>query len=396
MKTLFYDCFTGISGDMNLGALIDIGIPSEYLLSELKKLKIDGYQIEITRTLKNGISGTRVNVNLEHHKHHGHHEHHPHRNLSDISEIINNSDLSNQIKAISIDIFDKVARAEAKVHNKPIDKVHFHEVGATDSIVDIVGAAICIDYLKPDRILCTPVQLGGGFVECAHGTFPVPAPATAEILQNIPVKKGLVDTETTTPTGAAILATLVDEFVSETELRIVKTGYGIGFKDLKVPNVLRVFICDNEESNDLKHEKACIIECNLDDNNPEIFAFIIDKLFEKGAQDVYLTPIIMKKSRPAVTLSILCPPDKTNEMEKIILTETTTLGIRKHWVEKSMLPRKTKTVATKYGDIRVKYSTFGSLIKHKPEYEDCIKAANENNVTLAEVYKEVERITDKQ
>ncbi len=389
MKILFYDCFTGISGDMNLGALIDIGVSPDHLITELDKLRLDGYNIEIKKDLKNGISGTRVHITLDHH------EHHTHRNLNDITQIINSSDLNDNIKKISIGIFEKLAQAEAKVHDKPIDKVHFHEVGAVDSIVDIVGAAICIDNIKPDKIICTTVQVGGGFVECAHGTFPVPAPATTELLRNIPVKRGLVDTETTTPTGAAILATLVNSFVEEAEYRIVKTGYGIGYKDLKVPNVLRVHICEEEHDPDLLHEKAWVIECNLDDNNPEIYAYIMNKLFDQGAHDVYLTPIIMKKSRPGITLSILCNENNISEIEDVVLSETTTLGLRKYRVEKTMLPRETKTVSSKYGKIRVKFSTYGNLIKHKPEYEDCIQAANTNNVTLAEVYKEVERLIDK-
>ena len=388
MKILFYDCFTGISGDMNLGALIDLGVPSDFLISELQKLNIDGYEIEISRELKNGISGTRANVVLKHH------EHHHHRNVNDIESIIDKSDLNDSIKKMAKSIFHKVAEAEAKVHNKPLDKVHFHEVGAIDSIVDIVGAAICMDYLKPDKVLCTPVQVGGGFIKCAHGTFPVPAPATSEILKDIPIKTGAVDTETTTPTGAAILATVVDRFVHQTELNITKTGYGIGYKDLEIPNVLRVHICEHNKTSDIQHEKACIIECNLDDSNPETFGYIMEKLFEKGAQDVYLTPIIMKKSRPAVTLSILCHESEIEKMEEIILSETTTLGLRKYWVEKKMLPRETKVIKSKFGNIRVKYSTYGELIKHKPEYDDCIKAARENNVTLAEVYNEIERLIE--
>jgi uncharacterized protein (DUF111 family) len=279
MKILYYDCFCGISGDMNIGALIDLGVDKEYLLNEISKLKLDSeYEIKIEKALKNGISGTKVDVVLyKHHHDHNHeealtstnghshrhhhdegtHEHHQaeqhkhvhnhthehhHRNLGDIKNIINNSSLCDNIKKLSIDIFMKVAEAEALVHNKPLDEVHFHEVGAIDSIIDIVGAAICIDYLKVDKVLASSVQVGGGFVKCAHGIIPVPAPATVEILKNIPIKSGIVQFETTTPTGAAILAANVEEFTDKIDFSVDKIGYGIGHRDLEIPNVLRVYL----------------------------------------------------------------------------------------------------------------------------------------------------------
>ncbi len=295
MKVLYYDCFCGISGDMNLAVLIDIGVPKEYLIQELSKLNLESeYEMKIERSEKLGITGTRVEVILkdkledmtysqeqvlhghnhehnnehihEHSHHHGdevhhnenkhkhehiheshihNHEHH-HRNLRDIEEIISSSDLSDKVKKLSLDMFMKVAEAEAKVHGKDLHEVHFHEVGAIDSIIDMVGAAICLDYLKVDKIIASTVQVGGGFVKCAHGLMPVPAPATAEILKNIPINTGIVQFETTTPTGAAILAANVQEFTSKVEFSIKKVAYGIGHRDLEIPNVLRVYLGETE------------------------------------------------------------------------------------------------------------------------------------------------------
>jgi uncharacterized protein (TIGR00299 family) protein len=271
MKVLYYDCFCGISGDMNLGALLDLGVDEEYLRQELSKLKLNAeYELQVKKDNKGGISGTRVDVLLkeEIHKHkhdHDHHHyqhevhtgvesHHAHRNLKDIENIIVNSSLSDRVKELSMAIFMKVAEAEAKVHGKSLDEVHFHEVGAVDSIVDIVGAAVCLDYLKVDKIMASPVQLGGGFVKCAHGIIPVPAPATVEILKNIPVKSGIVPFETTTPTGAAILAANVVTFTDKMNLSIEKTGYGIGHRDLEIPNILRVYIgCEDRAARREEH-----------------------------------------------------------------------------------------------------------------------------------------------
>ena len=243
MKILYYDCFCGISGDMNLGALTDLGVDKNYLVNEISKLNLDSeYEIKIEKALKNGISGTRVDVLLKDHAHDEHNHEHHHRNLEDIKNIINSSCLNDKVKKTSLEIFMKVAEAEALVHDKPLDEVHFHEVGAIDSIIDIVGAAICLDYLNVDKISASSVQVGGGFVKCVHGIIPVPAPATVEILRNIPLKSGIVQFETTTPTGAAILAANVEEFTDKVDFSIEKTGYGIGHRDLEIPNVLRVYL----------------------------------------------------------------------------------------------------------------------------------------------------------
>jgi uncharacterized protein (TIGR00299 family) protein len=246
MKVLYYDCFSGISGDMNLGAMVDIGVDKDYLIKELSKLNIeDEYEIKINRASRKGIEGTKVDIilhNQHDHEEGHHHHHHEHRNLHAIEHIIIDSELSPKVKELSINIFKRVAMAEAKIHGKTIDEVHFHEVGATDSILDIVGAAIAIDYLQVDKVISSSIELGGGFVRCAHGRFPVPAPATLEILKGIPVKTGVVPFETTTPTGAAILAEVVDEFTNLKNFVVEIIGYGVGNRDTEIPNVLRVIM----------------------------------------------------------------------------------------------------------------------------------------------------------
>ncbi len=404
MKILYYDCFSGISGDMNLGAMIDTGVPEKYLIEELKKLNVEGYQLEIVADLKMGISGTRAFVHLtdkghhkkEHSHTHSHKHHHEHRNLHDIKKIIQDSTLNSFVKEKSISIFEEIARAEAKIHAKSIDEIHFHEVGAIDSIVDIVGAAICIDYLKPDKILSSTIELGGGFVHCAHGVFPVPAPATAEILTGIPIKKGTVDKETTTPTGAAILKIFVNEFIDKTNFKIHKTSYGIGHRDLDIPNVLRVYMGETDKDSSAEEAHALLVECNIDDMNPEHYEFLMNKLFEAGAHDVFFVPMIMKKSRPAVQVKVLCESSSQEAIENILLGETTSLGLRYYPVYKSMLERNVYSIETKYGSIRIKEGIqSGKVIKSKAEYDDCAAAAKKANVSLQTIYNEVNRILNK-
>ncbi len=476
MKILYYDCFCGISGDMNLAALLDLGVPKEYLIEEISKLKLDSeYEIKIEKAQKHGITGTRVDVilkihndnhfeeNHHHHDHsipfiHGHkhtyvhnstneinndnidsisdtnnheynhshdhdhehnhfhdnisenhhnhehshsheenhnhthtgnHEHH-HRNLKNIENIINSSELNNNVKKLSLDMFMKVAEAEAKVHGKDLYEVHFHEVGAIDSIVDMVGAAICLDYLNVDKIMASPVQVGGGFVKCAHGLMPVPAPATVEILKKIPINTGIVPFETTTPTGAAILAANVKEFTPKIDFTITKVAYGIGHRDLEIPNVLRVYL--GEEETAQKIEEQYILETNIDDMNPEFYEYVEEKLFQRGALDVFKTPIFMKKGRPGVKLSVLITEKIELDVLDVIFKETTSIGVRKYKVEKIMLSREFSKAKTQYGDVTIKKSYYkGKLVKYKPEYEECKSIAKENNITLDSVYKEVYR-----
>ncbi len=385
-RILYYDCFAGISGDMNLGALVDLGVDAGHLEKELGKLNIEGFRLEVKSDMRKGISGTKVTVVVDHP------ENENHRHLSHIEELINGSSLSDSIKAKSLAIFDLVAEAEAKVHNISKEQVHFHEVGALDSIADIVGAAICQEELKVDEIRASPVQLGGGFVKCAHGMMPVPAPATAEIVADIPVKTGLVDYEATTPTGAAILAATVDRFESRMELVVLKTGYGIGQRDGEIPNVLRVYLAEDRARliEDVEEEEAVMLECNMDDMNPEWYSHVSELLFESGAADVTMTPIVMKKSRPAHMLSVLCSHDKADQLKEILFRETSSIGLREYPVKKSMLRRETFRVKTKYGEIDVKRCYFkGNVVNEKPEFEQCRMLAREHGVSLEEIRKEV-------
>lgn len=388
MKILYYDCFAGISGDMNLGALIDLGVDPNYLIAELQKLNIEGFHLEIQKDIRRGISGTKATVVVENP------DNEKHRHLRHVEELVNQSSLSQEVKSLSLKIFDQIAVAEGKVHNISKERVHFHEVGALDSIADIVGAAICLDYLKVDKVMSSSIQLGGGMVKCAHGLMPVPAPATTEIVQGVPVKSGLVQHEATTPTGAAILVATVDEFTDQINFPIQKTAYGIGQRDVsEVPNVLRVYLSETSSGdNDTSLEEASMLECNIDDMNPEWYDHLFGKLLEAGASDVFLTPIIMKKSRPANKLSVLCSRNIVPEMKSIIFNNSTTIGLREYPVTKTVLRREEKEIETELGTVRVKYSSFqGKEIRVKPEFEDLKKLALQHNLSL----NEVERIINK-
>ena len=371
---------------MNLAAMIDLGVPAKHLKSELKKLDLDGYDLNITRDSRNGIFGTRVDVHLTKHEHH-------HRHLKDIYGLIESSTLPEKTKNISKQIFHKIAVAEGKIHEMPIEKVHFHEVGAIDSIVDIVGAAICYNYLKPKRVYCDTIELGSGTVKSEHGIIPVPAPATLEILENIPTHIGGAEFETTTPTGAAILATIVDEFTNSVNLTNQVTGYGVGHKISETPNLLRVFRGKIHKSTNSSFQKedAWLIECNIDDMNPEWYELIMEKLFLAGAQDVFLTNIIMKKSRPGIKLSVLCAQTKLDELENILLTESTSLGLRVFPVQKTILERKAYILQTKFGKVRIK-STYlnGEIIRQKPEYDDCKKLSLETGESITQIMREID------
>jgi hypothetical protein len=388
MKILYYDCFAGISGDMNLGALIDLGVDADYLTSELEKLNIEGFHLEIKKDIRRGISGTKADVVIENQ------ENEKHRHLRHVEEIVNGSSLPENVKVNALKIFDLIAVAEAKIHNIPKERVHFHEVGALDSIADIVGAAICLDYLKVDKVMSSSIQLGGGMVKCAHGIMPVPAPATAEIVMNVPVKSGLVNHEATTPTGAAILVATVDEFSDKINFQITKTGYGIGNRDSEVPNVLRVFLCEDSNSlKDVNTEEAIVLESNIDDMNPEHYDFLLEKLFQIGASDAWISPVIMKKTRPAVTLSVLCKDELADKMKEVVFTNSTSIGIREFKVKKSMLRREEIEIETNYGAVKLKQSFFnGKVIRSKPEYEDCKNLAERHNTTISEIEKAVYKI----
>jgi pyridinium-3,5-bisthiocarboxylic acid mononucleotide nickel chelatase len=380
MKIISYDCFSGISGDMNLGAMIDLGIDKTFLINELNKLNLEGWELVVQKDQRHGITGTKVTVKQTRHEH-------AHRHLSDIEHIINESELDNNTKELSRKIFMKIAVAEASVHGISVDHVHFHEVGAVDSIIDVVGAAICFNALKVEGVHVSTVELGGGFVKCDHGKLPVPAPATAEIIKGLPVKKGGVDFEATTPTGAAILAVLGTDFSSDLHFNIEKTAYGIGQKDPDdIPNLVRVFLGEIVANPEPGHT-ALQLECNIDDMNPEFFEFISERLFKSGASDVFLSNIMMKKGRPGIILNVICETESADSLKKVIFTETTSLGIRTFPFRKDTLVRKLESLQTLYGEVTIKRSYYkGMEVSSKPEYDDCRRIASENGMPLKEVY----------
>lgn len=392
MKVLYFDCFAGISGDMTIGALLDLGVDKDYLKNELEKLNLKEYELEIKTVEKKGIRATDFDVKLKHsHHHHDNHAHsHEHRNLKNINKIIDDSGLSDKVKNLSKGIFLEVAKAEAKVHGKSLEEVHFHEVGAIDSIVDIVGCAICIDYLKPEKIISSPLHVGSGFVKCQHGLIPVPAPATLEIIAHcqIPTYHTGIKKEMVTPTGAAIIGYLTNEFGLDCEINTIKVGYGAGKRDLDIPNLLRANICEIKK----KNKNIFVIETNIDDMSGEIAGFTMEKLLEANALDVFYTPIYMKKNRPAIKLSVICKEADIKNIEDIIFTQTTTIGVRKYKVDRECLERDIITKDTVYGKINFKVSRYKGIEKCIPEYEDCKKIAQENNISLYEVYKNLKSI----
>jgi len=382
MKILCYDCFSGISGDMNLGAMLDLGIEESYLIENLRKIKLGGWELSAKKDQRHGIAGTKVTVIQSHTEH-------EHRNLADIEKLIDRSELDPATKTLSKRIFMKIAEAEAVAHDIPVEKVHFHEVGAVDSIIDIAGAAICFNALKPDAVYVSTVELGGGFVKTDHGTLPVPAPATVEIIKGLPVKSGGVDFEATTPTGAAILSTLGTHFNTGTTFKIERTGYGIGQKDHPaIPNLLRVYLGEADEP--AGGHDALLIECNIDDMNPEFFEYISEKLFSSGASDVFIENIMMKKGRPGNVLKVICENTLSEVVKNIIFTESTSVGIRTFPFRKDTLVRKFDTVPTIYGPVTIKRSYYKDKeVSRKPEFDECRKIASEKGIPVKEVYNNI-------
>lgn len=378
---LYFDIIGGISGDMTLASLLDLGVPKEIFLQELNKLNMDNeFEIEIDYKYENGIKGTKVNVITK--------EQYCHRNLIDVYDIIDNSRLNNNIKERAKEIFMIVAKAEAKVHGTTIDKIHFHEVGAIDSIVDIVGSCILLDLLNIDKVYSTSVPLGSGFIQCAHGVIPAAAPATVEILKNIPVKFNHVKGECTTPTGAAIIKTICDEFVDELDFNTKKIGYGVGHKKFEKPNILRVALAQEDEHNEVVYE----IVANIDDMSSEIYSYLFEKIMDEGALDVFTESIFMKKNRPAYKISILTKKKDLNKFIKLLLTETSTFGVRYKEYNRAKLDRKFIEVDTIYGKVKVKLGYYNNkLIKLKPEYEQCKLISKTLNIELREVYNEINK-----
>lgn len=383
MKVAYFDCFSGVSGDMILGALVDAGLNPDTLKKALAGLRLPGYEISVKKVVKNGIAATRFNVMVSRHQHG--------RHLSDILDIINTSSLNERVKQSAADIFRKIGRAEAGIHNVDIQKIHFHELGAVDSIVNVTGVCIAFDLLGIQDIYCSRINVGEGFVNTAHGVLPVPAPATASLLRDVPVYSSGIQAELATPTGAAIMTHFSRCFGPLPEIKIRSVGYGAGMKKLQQPNLLRVFIGEDEIKSG--RETILSLETNIDDMNPEFYGHVIERLLDTGALDAYITPVIMKKTRPGTLLTVLACEDAAEVMAKIIFEETTTAGIRYQKMERLVLERKTKRVATRYGNIAVKIITDGGRVRTiSPEYEDCRRTAKAMGVPLKLVYEEAKKI----
>lgn len=381
MKIAYFDCFAGISGDMIVGAFLEAGLPIEYLQTELQRLPVSGFHIDTQRVIKNGISASKCDIQLE--------DDSPHRHLPDIEKIIDESSLSVKVKHDSKGIFYKLAEVEAEIHASTIDTVHFHEVGALDSIIDIIGAAIAMEYFAIEKVYASHVHLGTGFTRSMHGKIPVPAPATVALLKDVPVYSTGIRSELTTPTGAAVLTFYAEHFGSMPEMRITATGYGAGTRDLEIPNLLRVHVGEMTVEG-YETDQVLEITTNIDDMNPEFYEYVMDKLFAKGALDVFITPVIMKKNRPGQLLTVLTEERLFSQVTDILFYETTTAGLRIKPVTRRKLRREQQTVSTQYGDIRVKVLKRGDTqYSVSPEYEDCKQAANQYKVPIKVVYDEV-------
>ena len=386
----YFDCFSGISGDMTLGALVDLGVPINWLIDQLRRLPLENFDIKVSSTQRNGIHAKFVKVEAFDDK--------AARNFSQIRTLIENSPLTDLVKSTSLQIFQKLAEAEARIHSCSIETVHFHEVGGVDAIVDIVGTALGLEYLAIKKIIASPIPLGKGFVTCSHGKLPVPVPATLGILKNVPVYGTTIPHELVTPTGAAIIAASAQGFEAMPEMFIKKIGYGAGQRDLADrPNLLRIILGNAPQtatalSEGLLEDRIEIIETSIDDMNPELFGHLMERLFEDGALDVCWIPIYMKKNRPATMLQVLCKHDRREILIYRILSETTTLGVRYHESGRRLLWRDQLVIESSYGKIAVKrVKDPQGNIRIIPEYDVCQKIAREQDVPLRVVYDTVAR-----
>ncbi|MCC7202324.1 MAG: nickel pincer cofactor biosynthesis protein LarC [Nitrospirae bacterium] len=378
MKIAWFDCSSGISGDMILGAMVDAGVPFDKLKEGLSQLNLEGYSISANTVLKKGVKATKVDVVIES-------PDLPGRPLKDLRQIISDSNLSQEIKTKSLSIFQRLAVAESVVHNCPVEDVHFHEVGHIDTIVDIVGSVYAFHLLGIDKVISSPVDTGSGTVKMSHGIFPIPAPVTAELLKDVPVYSSGIERELTTPTGAAIITAFASSFQPLPKMTPSQIGYGAGGWELsEKPNILRVFI--GEDAGALGTDEVCVIETNIDDMNPQIYEYLMDRLFEAGALDVYITPIIMKKNRPAQMLSVIADTGTLNVLREIIFRETTSIGVRVGKLSRFVLARDIKEVQLPYGRVRIKISG-GSNGVHNivPEYEDCKALALKTGIPLKDI-----------
>ncbi len=438
MRIAYLECFSGISGDMFLGALVDAGVRPQLLEDTVAALAV-GAKLQITRVIRSGISATKVDVWVDgekdmpreeywakqdaahthshdhphgHDHDHGNHEHaagdgssvetsaphrhdHAHRGLNEIRKIISSASISESAKKTAISIFEALGAAEAKIHDVPVEEIHFHEVGSVDAIVDIVCAAVGAEALRVEEIICSSLNVGGGTVKCAHGNFPVPAPATVELLKDAPVYSSGVQAELVTPTGAAIAKTLVRRFGSFPEMKIEKSGYGAGSRDFPGhPNVMRLVVGEAASTLAAKtsSEMITVLEANLDDLNPQVFGYVMDRLLEEGALDAFGMPVQMKKNRPGTLLTVLCKPEDASKLTQLIFTETTTLGVRRREEVRQALARRWENVRTPWGEVRMKIASMnGTVTNYAPEYEDCRRIAAEHHVPLKTVIQEAAR-----
>jgi hypothetical protein len=435
MRIAYLECFSGVSGDMFLGALVDAGVPPLVLQETVAALGV-GARLEISRVVRSGISATKVDVwvagekdmpreeywakqdaaHSHSHDHHHEEEHshdhphahgeslragvpaphtHSHRGLSEIRKIILAAAISDSAKKTAISIFEALGTAEAKIHNTPLESIHFHEVGAVDAIVDIVCAAVGAEALGVDEIVCSSLNVGGGTVQCAHGSFPVPAPATVELLKDAPIYSSGVQAELVTPTGAAIVKTLARRFSDFPEMRVEKSAYGAGARDFPGrPNVLRIVIGEaiSKLAAKTNSETIAVLEANLDDLNPQVFGYVMDRLLEEGALDVFAMPLQMKKNRPGTLLTVLCKLQDADKLTQLIFSETTTLGVRRREESRQTLARRWESVRTEWGEVRIKIASMnGTVTNYAPEYEDCRRIAAEHHVPLKTVMQEAAR-----
>jgi uncharacterized protein (TIGR00299 family) protein len=384
MRTLYFDCFAGASGDMILGAMVAAGVEPGYLREQLSLLPVTGFKIDFETVNRSGLSATYARVETA--------PEHKHRHLSDIRQIIEGAALSVAVKERAVQIFTRLAEAEARVHNEPVDHVHFHEVGALDAIVDVVGAAICFDALQIDRFICSPLHVGSGMVKMAHGQFPVPPPAVTELLRGVPFYTTDIKGELLTPTGAAIITTVCSEYGPVPRITTEASGYGAGTREYTdFPNVLRVLVGETENTGAID-ERLWMLETNLDDASPQIIGHVMERVLESGALDCFFTPAQMKKNRPGVLLSVLCGPGEKETVMKLLFTETTTLGIRSYEVTRRALQRSVVRVETPYGPIDVKVAHLdGRVVNEMPEFEQCRQAAANANVPLKVVEEAVRK-----
>ncbi len=394
MRVLYFDTFNGVAGDMILGALLDMGLPLDYLCSELGKLNLTGYELSAEPIVREGLRGTNVHVLTDEQVQKGHHRH---RSLTQIENLIQASSLEETIKERAVLIFRRLGEAEAKAHNTTLDHVHFHEVGAVDAIVDVVGACVGFEFFKVDEFYTAPINLGGGTVTFSHGTWPVPAPATAELVRGFPTLLGTVQAELTTPTGAAIVSTLAKPATSPPAADYSRWGFGAGDREMPgIPNMLRLMIGDTsagrggEAGGSLEQQEVIVLEATIDDMEAQVFGYFMELALREGALDVYYTPVQMKKNRPAVLLTVLCSPEQETRVAKLMFRETTTLGVRATRTKRWVVPREIREVQTGYGPVRVKLARWqGQVINISPEYEDLKAIAEKTGEPLKTVRRQV-------